>query len=107
MLNSATPANVNSIPFIFLETNFNARGSIITSNTLRTFSSGVILKIPITQDFGDMQGSGKGANTALGSRERGIYAGGQIPSNVNQIEFITFASTGNGDEHEGNTDETQ
>ena len=43
-----------------------------------------------------MQGSGKGANTALGSRERGIYAGGQIPSNVNQIEFITFASTGNG-----------
>ena len=49
-----------------------------------------------TVDFGDMQGSGKGASTALGSRERGIYAGGQIPSNVNQIEFITFASTGNG-----------
>ena len=49
-----------------------------------------------TQDFGDMQGSGKGANTALGSQTRGIYAGGQIPSNVNQIEFITFASTGNG-----------
>ena len=49
-----------------------------------------------TTDFGDMQGSGKGANTALGSRERGIYAGGQIPSNVNQIEFITFATKGNG-----------
>lgn len=53
-LQSITPCNVNSIPFMFLETNFNSRGSVITSTQLRTFSTGVIMKIPIDRDFGDI-----------------------------------------------------
>ncbi len=52
-LTSQTPANMNSIPFAFLETNFSAEGSIITSSATdqKTFRSGVLLKIPLNNDF--------------------------------------------------------
>lgn len=52
-LTSAAPANMNSIPFAFLETNFSAEGSIITSSDInqKTFRSGVLLKIPLHNDF--------------------------------------------------------
>lgn len=53
---SATPANMNTIPFAFLETNFSAEGSIITtSNTsMKSFKSGVLLKIPLNSDFANV-----------------------------------------------------
>jgi len=44
-------------------------------------------------DFGDMA-SHRVQGAAAGSRTRGIYVGGEDPSIVNTIEFITFSSTG-------------
>jgi hypothetical protein len=54
-LDSVTPVNMNSIPFIFLDTSFGASGSIITSNRddIKTFGSGVLSKIQIDRNFGD------------------------------------------------------
>ena len=46
-----------------------------------------------TQVFGDLS-SGKIATAGLGSRVRGVFAGGYDPAQVNIIEFVTFASTG-------------
>jgi len=45
------------------------------------------------QDFGDMA-SHRVQGAAAGSRTRGLYAGGEAPSIVNTIEFITFSSQG-------------
>ena len=47
---------MNTIPFAFLETSFSAEGSIITtSNTdMRSFKSGVLLKIPLNTNFADV-----------------------------------------------------
>ena len=44
-------------------------------------------------DFGDMAGS-RVQGAAAGSNTRGLYAGGEVPSIVNTIEFITFSSQG-------------
>ena len=44
-------------------------------------------------DFGDMA-SHRVQGAAAGSNTRGLYAGGEDPSIVNTIEFITFSSTG-------------
>ena len=46
-------------------------------------------------DFGDADVALTGRYGAA-SRTRGIFAGGGTPSRVNNIEFITFATTGNG-----------
>ena len=44
-------------------------------------------------DFGDLAGY-RVQGAAAGSRTRGLYAGGEAPSIVNTIEFITFSSQG-------------
>ena len=46
-----------------------------------------------TQVFGELS-SQKYATAGLGSRVRGVFAGGYNPSQVNTIEFVTFASLG-------------
>ena len=46
-----------------------------------------------SQVFGDIS-SAKYATAGLGSRTRGVFAGGYNPSQVNTIEFVTFASLG-------------
>ncbi len=46
-----------------------------------------------TQVFGDLS-SGKIATAGLGSRVRGVFAGGYSPAQVNIMEFVTFASLG-------------
>ena len=46
-----------------------------------------------TQVFGELS-SEKYATAGLGSRTRGVFAGGYNPSQVNTIEFVTFASLG-------------
>ena len=46
-----------------------------------------------TQVFGELS-SAKFATAGLGSRTRGVFAGGYNPSQVNTIEFVTFASLG-------------
>ncbi len=55
-LTSKKPINMNSIPFILLDTNFSAKGSVLTSSESgnKTFSSGVLSKIQIDKDFGDV-----------------------------------------------------
>ena len=44
-------------------------------------------------DFGDLAGY-RVQGAAAGSRTRGLYVGGEAPSIVNTIEFITFSSQG-------------
>ena len=46
-----------------------------------------------TQVFGELS-SAKYATAGLGSRTRGVFAGGYNPAQVNTIEFVTFASLG-------------
>ena len=48
--------NFNTVPFILIDTEFGSRGSIITSSLSdrTTFSSGVIGKIQVNENFGDM-----------------------------------------------------
>ena len=46
-----------------------------------------------TQEFGDLS-SQKYATAGLGSRVRGVFAGGYNPAQINTIEFVTFASLG-------------
>jgi len=46
-----------------------------------------------TQVFGELS-SAKIATAGLGSRVRGVFAGGYSPAQVNTIEFVNFASTG-------------
>jgi len=55
-ITSQTIINMNTIPFLFLDTNFGASGSIITTNqqNMRTFGTGVLIKVPINEDFGDI-----------------------------------------------------
>jgi len=60
---------------------------------------GEILYITIStlgdsQVFGDLS-SDKYATAGLGSRTRGVFAGGYDPSQLNTIEFVNFSSTGN------------
>ena len=45
-------------------------------------------------DFGNL-GTARRGVACLGSRSRGIMAGGRVPGDLNTIEFVTFASTGN------------
>ena len=47
-----------------------------------------------SQVFGDIS-SAKYATAGLGSRTRGVFAGGYNPSQLNTIEFVTFTSLGN------------
>ena len=55
-ITSQTPINMNSVPFLYLDTNFSTKGSILTNSTtnLRTFSTGVLCKIPINADAGQI-----------------------------------------------------
>lgn len=48
--------NFNTVPFILLDTEFGARGSIVTSplDDQNTFTSGVLAKIQVDENFGDM-----------------------------------------------------
>ena len=46
-------------------------------------------------DFGNLQQARRGI-AGLGSRTRGIFAGGRVPGDVNSIEFVTIASQGGG-----------
>ena len=60
---------------------------------------GEILYITIStlgdsQIFGDLS-SDKYATAGLGSKTRGVFAGGYDPSQLNTIEFVNFSSTGN------------
>jgi len=60
---------------------------------------GEILYITIStlgdsQVFGDLS-SDKYATAGLGSRTRGVFAGGYNPSQLNTIEFVSFSSLGN------------
>ena len=45
-------------------------------------------------DFGNL-GTARRGVACLGSRSRGILAGGRVPGDLNTIEFVTLASTGN------------
>ena len=45
-------------------------------------------------DFGNL-GTARRGVACLGSRTRGIMAGGRVSPDLNTIEFVTFASTGN------------
>ena len=45
-------------------------------------------------DFGNI-GTARRGVAQLGSRTRGIMAGGRVPGDINTIEFVTIASTGN------------
>ena len=40
--------------------------------------------------------NGTGAGGIISSKTRGIHFGGQVPTTVNNIEYITISSTGNG-----------
>ena len=53
IIDAPRPANMNTIPFILLDTEFSSRGSVITSKE-GSFSTGVLTKIPINRDFGDI-----------------------------------------------------
>mgnify|MGYP001201381635 CR=1 FL=1 len=71
----STPTKLNSIDYITIATEGNA------------------------VDFGDFthSGSGGGANYlgSAASSTRGLIAGGQTPTKLNSIEYITIATTGN------------
>ena len=57
-----------------------------------------VITIPTTgnaTDFGNALSSAGGLHMAA-SRTRSIAAGGGTPSRINVIEFVTFSSTGNG-----------
>ena len=57
-----------------------------------------VITIPTTgnaTDFGNSLSSASGLHMAA-SRTRSIAAGGGTPSRINVIEFVTFSSTGNG-----------
>ena len=103
------PANMNTIPFIFLDTEFASRGSVITSVD-GSFSTGVLRKIPVDVDFGDylVYKSTGNRHTLLIQRKRlhsmrfrlkdprynGIDLNGVPFSLTLTVDFIDFSSAG-------------
>ena len=75
VLTSVKPINMNSIPFVFLDSSFTSKGSVISTNErdIKTFSSGVLAKVPVDKDFGDIL-----TYTPLGNRHSLLLSGKRI-----------------------------
>ena len=120
----ASPAQFNSLEFVTIQTTGNAQdfGNMTTirtagtglSNSTRGITAGgstptkinsidylTIATLGDAVDFGDISYASSNGLNYLGSAAsstRGIIAGGQKPTKVNNIDFITIASTGNSTE---------
>lgn len=105
--------NFNSVPFILIDTEFGTRGSIVTSSldNQNTFTSGVIGKIQVNEDFGDIINYVPQGNrhtlilgrkrlhdlriTARDSQFNAIDLNGAFMSVTITIDFINFDITQN------------
>jgi len=120
----ASPAQFNSLEFVTIQTTGNAQdfGDMTTirtagtglSNSTRGITAGgstptkinsidylTIATLGDAVDFGDITYASSNGLNYLGSAAsstRGIIAGGQKPTKVNNIDFITIASTGDSTE---------
>ena len=111
-LTAPRPANMNTVPFILLDTEFSSRGSVVTSSSgsSRSFSTGVLTKIPINKEFGDVlvHSSTSNRHTLLVQRKRlhtmrfrlkdpqynGLDLNGVPFSLTLTVDFIDFSSAG-------------